>query len=308
MTRYTAFCRILELGSFTRAAESLGYTQAAISQMVRSLENEFSMKLLIRTRTGVRLTPEGEKLAPLLQKLVLDKRELDDRVREINGLEAGEIRIGTFSSMSQHVLTRLMRDFSERYPKARFSLQMGDNATLPQWLHDGLIDFAFVYPEVTAGMPHLTLLRDAFMAVVPYGHRLASYDVIPLSEFEAESLILVEEGRVSTVLDAFSAQGVHPTVKYRIHDDYTIQSMVEQGLGVSLLAATIVDHSVYHFRRIPTDPPIKRSISVAYTNADMLPVATKQFLRFMLEKLPDYIQDDYTEITYDPATVLEKSF
>lgn len=301
MTRYTAFCRIMELGSFTRAAQSLGYTQAAISQMIRSLENEFSMKLLVRTRTGVRLTPEGEKLYPLIRKLVIDQQELDDRVREINGLESGEIRIGTFSSMSQHVLTRLMRDFSEQYPKARFSLQMGDNATLPEWLRAGLIDFSFLYPEVAAGMTCLPLLRDAFMAVVPYGHRLASYDVIPLSEFAGESLILVEEGSISTVLDAFEPIGVHPEVRYRIHDDYTIQSMVEQGLGVSLLPAMILDRSMYHFRRIPTDPPIKRSIAVAYSNADMLPVATKHFLRYMLAKLPEYIHDDYTEITYDPA-------
>ena len=52
MTRYTAFCKIVEYGSFTRAAEALGYTQAAVSQMIRSLENEFSLRLLIRTRSG----------------------------------------------------------------------------------------------------------------------------------------------------------------------------------------------------------------------------------------------------------------
>lgn len=60
MIRYLAFCKILEYGSFTRAAESLGYTQAAVSQMITSLENELSLKLLIRTRSGVHLTPEGQ--------------------------------------------------------------------------------------------------------------------------------------------------------------------------------------------------------------------------------------------------------
>ena len=68
MTRYTAFCKIVEYGSFTRAAEALGYTQAAVSQMIRSLENEFSLRLLIRTRSGVRLTREGEQMYPLIRK------------------------------------------------------------------------------------------------------------------------------------------------------------------------------------------------------------------------------------------------
>lgn len=300
MTRYIAFCRIMELGSFTRAAESLGYTQAAISQMVRSLESEFSMKLLVRTRTGVRLTPEGEMLYPLIRKVVTDQRDLTDRVRELHGLESGEIRIGTFSSMSQHVLTRLMKDFGEQYPKARFVLHMGDNATLPEWIKAGMIDFAFLYPEVAEGLAYRTIFRDAFMAAVPYSHPFASYEVIPLRMLAKEPLILVEEGAVSTVLNTLAPLGITPEVKYRIHDDYTILSMVEQGLGISILPAMILDRSMYQFKRIPTDPPIKRTISIAYNNFDLLPVATKHFIRYTLSKLPEYIRDDYTEILYVP--------
>lgn len=303
MTRYTAFCRILELGSFTRAAESLGYTQAAVSQMIRSLENEFSMKLLVRTRTGVRLTPEGEQLYPLIRKIVTDQRELTDRIRELNGLESAEIRIGTFSSMSQHVLTRLMREFCDRYPGAHFVLHMGDNVTLPEWIRAGTIDFGFVYPEMVGNLPHITLLRDRFMAVLPEDHPLTRFDCIPLAAFEGEPLIHVEEGGISTVLNAFAPLGIAPEVRYRIQDDYTILSMVEQGLGVSLLPAMILDRSMYRFRRLPTDPPISRRVCVAYSDPDLLPVATKHFLRFTLERLPAYLEADYAEILYDPARV-----
>ena len=303
MTRYIAFCRIMELGSFTRAAESLGYTQAAISQMIRSLENEFSMTLLVRTRSGVKLTPEGKKLYPMIRKIVSDQRELTDRVREINGLESGEIRIGTFPSMSQRVLTRLMRDFSLLYPKARFVLQMGDNSTLPEWIKAGIIDFAFIYPEVAANLSQITLFRDSFAAAVPEEHPLARYEVIPLAEFSDVPLILVEEGSINTVLNALTPRGITPPIPYRIHDDYTILSMIEQGLGVSILPDMILDRSMYRMCRIPTDPPIKRTISLAYSDQAMLPVATKHFIRFLLEKLPEYMQEDYTEILYTPEEI-----
>ena len=146
MTRYTAFCKIVEYGSFTRAAEALGYTQAAVSQMIRSLENEFSLRLLIRTRSGVRLTREGEQMYPLIRKLAAAYREMADRAGEINGLDSGEIRIGTFSSMSQHLLPGLMSDFSRIYPKINFVLSQGDNTTLPEWINSGIIDFGFVNP------------------------------------------------------------------------------------------------------------------------------------------------------------------
>ena len=86
MTRYIAFCKIIECGSFTRAAEALGYTQAAVSQMIRSLEKEHALTLLIRTRSGVRLTCEGEKLYPLIRKYVSVHRELTECVGELHGL------------------------------------------------------------------------------------------------------------------------------------------------------------------------------------------------------------------------------
>lgn len=64
MKRFIALQKIVELGSFSKAAENLGYTQSALSQMVSSLENEFCIKLLNRFRTGTKLTLEGEKIYP----------------------------------------------------------------------------------------------------------------------------------------------------------------------------------------------------------------------------------------------------
>lgn len=70
VNRYLALHKIVELGSFTRAAEALGYTQSAMSQMIASLEDELSIKLLIRSRIGARLTREGAELYPYVERLV----------------------------------------------------------------------------------------------------------------------------------------------------------------------------------------------------------------------------------------------
>ena len=64
--KYEAFQKAVEFGNLSRAADFLGYTQPAVSQMISSMEDEFAVKLLIRSRTGVRLTPEGERLLPHL--------------------------------------------------------------------------------------------------------------------------------------------------------------------------------------------------------------------------------------------------
>jgi len=294
MIRYTAFCKIIECGSFTRAAEALGYTQAAVSQMIRSLENEFSMTLLTRTRTGVRLTREGEELYPLIQKYVLVHRELQDRVGEINGLASGEIRIGTFSSMSQRLLPGVMSDFSRAYPGIRVVLSPGDNTTLPERIRGGLIDFGFLYPAAAAGLTILPFAQDEFRAVVAEDHPYAARSSVSLAAMAEEPLIVVEEGGINTVLDAFETAGLSPNVKFRIHDDYTILSMVETGIGVSILPAMLLDRAdAYRIKTVPIETPVRRTVGVAFQREDLLPIAAKRFIRFLLDNIGRYLPKEY---------------
>lgn len=293
MTRYTAFCKIVEYGSFTRAAEALGYTQAAVSQMIRSLENEFSLRLLIRTRSGVRLTREGEQMYPLIRKFAAAYREMADRAGEINGLDSGEIRIGTFSSMSQHLLPGLMSDFSRIYPKINFVLTQGDNTTLPEWINSGIIDFGFVYPEASSGLVNRPIVKDVYLAVLPEEHPYAEMEAVPLELMAKEPLIIVDEGGVNTVLRAFSSAGLAARINFLIHDDYTILSMVEKGIGVSILSSMILDRAPYRIKTVPTDVPVTRTVGIAYRDYDMLPMAAKKFIKFVFDNIGDYLPEKY---------------
>ena len=100
MQRYEVFLTVLNLGSFTAAANRLGYSQSAVSKMIASLEDELSIPLLRRTRAGLTLTPEGERLLPAIRTAVANYQSMKAIAGEINGLESGEIRIGVFASIS----------------------------------------------------------------------------------------------------------------------------------------------------------------------------------------------------------------
>ena len=95
MNRYIALQKIIELGSFTKAADALGYTQSSISQMIASLENELAIKLLTRSRVGVKLTIEGAELYPYIERSIISYRAMQEKANEIKGLETGIIRVGT---------------------------------------------------------------------------------------------------------------------------------------------------------------------------------------------------------------------
>lgn len=295
--RYVAFCKIMEYGSFTRAAEALGYTQAAVSQMVASLENEFSLKLLIRTRGGVKLTPEGKQLYPFIMRTMAAGREMNEKAHEISGLNAGEVRIGIFPSISQHILPQVIKRFRTLYPEINFVLSQGDNKSIPQMLKSGAIDFAFVYPAAATGFETKVLAHEKILAVVPENHRLAGADTVLLEKFADDPLILMEEGgKFNTIFDSFQQIGKVPNVKYRIQDDATILAMVEAGLGITFLSSMALEHTTYKFRKILTMPSIERIIAVAYENPAFLSIASKRFINFLIENLREFMSDQYIEV------------
>ena len=84
MKRLAALQKIVELGRFTKTAEKLGYTQSAVSQMIASLEEELSIKLLYRSRIGIRLMLEGEELYPFIQRNVLQYQAMHEKADEIS--------------------------------------------------------------------------------------------------------------------------------------------------------------------------------------------------------------------------------
>jgi len=296
MIRYTAFCKVVELGSFTRAAESLGYTQAAVSQMIRSLEEELGLTLLHRSHSGVRMTPEGEQMYPYIQKTVSCIRAMGDKAREICALDEGEIRIGTISSISQHWLPLLIKKFVTIYPNVRFHLYQSDISIMRDWLRTGYIDFCFVYQEAIPGFQNTMLAKDSFLAVLPEEHPLAVYPSLSLHTLAGVPLIAAEEGDISTVLSAFQTLNLTPAVQYKVHDDNTILAMVEQGLGISILPAMVLDRTNYHFKAIPTVPAITRSIGIASREPELLPIATQRFLTFLQENLEECITGQYTSL------------
>ncbi|MBQ8254015.1 MAG: LysR family transcriptional regulator [Clostridia bacterium] len=289
MTKYIAFCKIVECKSFTRAAEALGYTQAAVSQMVRTLEKELSVTLFVRSRKEILLTGEGEALYPFVKKLVNSHNELFNRVAEITGLSSGEVRIGTFSSMSQRLLPGAMSDFGREYPGIRFVLSQGDNTTLPEQIRNGSIDFGFVYPEASSGLVSIPIASDSFLAVFPEGHPLAGKDSVTLREMSKEPLILTDEGGINTVLAAFEKENITPDIKYRIHDDHTILSMVEKGIGVSILPSMILDRASYRIKTVPIKKPVTRTVGISYLSDELLPIASKRFIEFLRDNIAKYL-------------------
>lgn len=285
MNRYIALQKIIELGSFTKAAEALGYTQSSISQMIASLESELSMKLLTRSRTGIKLTIEGEELYPFIERSIIEYRNVQEKADEINGLETGIIRVGTISSITCHWMPKLIKGFQELYPNVQFLFHQGDYSSIREWIKTGAVDFGFITPPAAGELETVTIKNGEMLAVLPKNHPLAAKSSVKLEEIADDPFILLEEGDYSEPINAFRAAGLEPNIKYTIHDDYAIMTMVESGLGVSILAELMLRRSNYNITCLPIEPPVYRTLAVGYKNKNRLPIASKYFIQYLIENI-----------------------
>ncbi|NMN00228.1 transcriptional regulator [Bifidobacterium sp. DSM 109958] len=285
--RYLALRHIVEYGSFSAAADELRCSQSAISQMIASLEKELDVTLLNRQRGGCTLTEEGRQLYPLIERYVEDGLRIRERTDEILGLDTGVIRMGTIASISAHWLPGLISGFQRRHPNVRFVLHQGDYTTIQEWIHNGTVDFGFINPAAARDVETITIKQGAMLAVLPHDHPLAALDRVPLAALAKEPMILLEEGHYSEPLEAFASVSLRPNVRLRIHDDYSIMTMVEAGLGFSILAELILHRISTNYRLAlrPTDPPVDRTIAVAYADRGRLPLAARRFIEHLRDNI-----------------------
>ncbi|WP_222125827.1 LysR family transcriptional regulator [Paenibacillus sp. Y412MC10] len=289
-SKYEVLMKVIELGSLSRAAEYCNYSQSAVSQIIISLENEFGIKLLNRSHAGVSVTSDGEELLPHIQKLSQSYKELTNKVSELLGFESGLVRVGTFSSVSCHLLSPLLKDFKSEHPKIKFELIQGDYRQIENWISEGTVDFGFVDLPTLKELEVIPIMEDRMLAILPSDHPYAHEEAVPLHIFEQESVILLEEGTKKEVLDMFRKQNIKANIEYRLDDDYTIISMVENGLGISILAELILNRTHYNIVSKVTSPTFSRKIGIAIKNRKQASIAVRRFLDYIEDNKERYVQ------------------
>ena len=147
--KYEAFAKIVEMGGLTRAADALGYTQSSMSHMINALEAELGFPVLMRSRSGVKLTAAGEQLLPHVLELLEKKRQIDALASFIAGDASGTVRVGAFTSVAVNWLPGIIKEFSKTHPSVEIKLLNGDYHDVEKWLENGDVDVLITsYPLI----------------------------------------------------------------------------------------------------------------------------------------------------------------
>jgi DNA-binding transcriptional LysR family regulator len=135
--KYQAFVKSAETKSFTKAAESLHYTQGGISRMIADLENEWQVSLFSRGKKGLELTEDGKRLLSYAEGLCASFERLEGEASDLRGLGKGTIRIGAFSSVATYWLPSIIAAFQKEHPGISYQLKLGDYEEIERWIKDG---------------------------------------------------------------------------------------------------------------------------------------------------------------------------
>ena len=274
-----ALLMAVDLGSFTKAAEVLGYTQSGLTHMMNSLEKEVGFTLLERGRNGVRLTEEGERIAPAVREFLQVNARLDSVIEQVASSRTEIIRVSAYASIAMHWLPGIIQRFREECPDVDVDIRMADHVDVPyELLAQGKMDAILVSPQDEGQYEWVHLADDPMFAVLPRDFDTQGMTAFPLAAFEARDFIMPSQGFDKDIMRIFNRIGVKPHILPTWVDDPTVISMVSHGLGVSMMTELTVRGRTDGVKLLPVEPASSRELGLAVRSLDAASDGLRHFI------------------------------
>lgn len=258
------FLAVVDFGTFTRAAESIGVTQPSLSSAIRELENELGVTLFDRQRPYVRLTSAGNRLLPVARRITQEFLRAERETSQSMPSHRPYI-VGTIPSFPTVLLAAVCRDWGP-HP---LTVIERDGDRLRKELRKGQIDAAMVVRKLgePEGLHFIDLFDDNYLMILPAGHLLAGKHEIDAGELGNEVMIARRSCEVlSETSDHFTSRGIRPRFSFKSQNDDRAIALVAAGLGITLGPASLVREGVVGVRL--TDFPARRQLSLAVRRDD----------------------------------------
>lgn len=252
-------------GSLSAAAESLGYTQSGLTHMMNSLEDELGLTLLVRNRSGVRLSPAGQALYDEMQALLNAVDSLEHAAEAVRERSVTTFRVGAYSSVARHWLPSIIADYKLFNPETDMVLSMQDIRETYDAVKNEELDCAIVsYQEsFMSGLCWTPLRDDELIAVLP-----GAYDIsegpFPIDYFSGMDFLMPSGGFDLDIMPVFDNVPLKqlPAFRYTNMDDAAIVSMVGHGLGVSILSRLVMQGISDNVAQVSLKPAAFRRLGI----------------------------------------------
>ncbi len=290
--RLRVLSEVVSRGSFSAAAESLTYTQSAVSQAVARLETETGTALVVRDRAGVRPTAAGAMLIEHAEAILAQIEAAEADLEALLGLRGGRLRMASFPSAGATLMPLAIATFRARYPDIELSLAEGEPEDIAPRLRLGEIDLALLFhfgdeeDRLLDGLHTVPLLEDPLHVAVPETHPLARQHELTLADLREQDWVQTSATSPCArhVVRSCVAAGFEPHVTFESDDYETVQGLVAAGVGVALvprLALARVRPGIVVRELAPSSP--SRTVLAATLSGAAAPPAAKTMLLVLSE-------------------------
>ena len=253
----------VDLGSFTKASEVVGYTQSGLTHMMDALEREVGFSLLQRNHNGIQLTEQGKRLMPAIREFLQANANLENQIRAVAQEKTEVIRIAAYASIAMHWMPEILYRFKRLCPGVSVDLRMVDHALEPfELLESGQSDVIFASRQNYACCDWTPLYDEQMYAILPKDYPLAEDGVFPLEGFAGQEF-LMPYGRFDIdVRAALDPLGVRLNAQSCRVDDETVIRMVGRGLGVSMMTELMIRGRTDDVLCVPVRPAAIRELGM----------------------------------------------
>ena len=279
------FLTICEAGSFTRAAERLYVSQPAVTNAIRSLEEELGIQLFDRSQKLATLTAEGRIFAGHVEKIMHGITRTVEEIHSLRNLTSGVLSIGLTPLGGQRAVVELLKAYRHAYPDIQMLLHEDDSQNLQQALIEEKIDLAiFAAVQEKSSLSYTDLGEEELVVCCSRQHPLHRRNSTSLAELSGEQLILMPSGCLyrQNLVDAFGEQGSLPQIVFESRSVSTICALVAADCGISVLPESLVEGQ-YNLATIPIEPSLKIATEVVWKTNHHLSHAAEAFLQVLQE-------------------------
>ena len=241
------FSCVAELGSLSKASDTLRVAQPALSRQIKLLEHELRAELFTRNGRGMVLTDAGRVLLARTAGIVRQIDQVRDEIQSTGGPPSGRVVLGLVPTVSCVISARLARRTVDRYPGISLCIVESYSGHLMEWLHRGEMDLALIYgPSSDLHLTVQSLGRDTIVAVGPRGSGLAQKKQVDIGWLLRQRLVLPSHshGLRALIEHAAAKKKLKLDVKLEADSFRVLTSLVEEGLGYTLLPPSSVRNEV----------------------------------------------------------------
>jgi DNA-binding transcriptional LysR family regulator len=275
LRRLRVLREVARCGSFSAAAEALGYTQPAVSRHIALLERETGTTLLERRPAGVRLTDAGELLVGHADAILARLRDAEEDLDDLLGLRAGRLRMSTLTSAAATIVPLAIVEFRRRLPDVELSVSIVEPPGVLGQLRAGEVDLALCNDESCLEVPDvdgLLLFEEPLLVALPRQHRLANRSRVRLDELAEERWMLGTHRAcpdAARFIRACHAEGFDPQIAFHNDDYAAVLGFVAAGVGVAPVPEMVArtappDVRICALRGVKLTRPIVAVMPVGY--------------------------------------------